>query len=199
MNKSVVIGIVIGVVIASAGAVIANYAVNSKSQGEDAVAESESEGPESLLSLSKPAPDYADVLSVTPVVEQESTPREVCENYEVTEKAPVKDENQITGAVAGAVIGGVLGNQVGGGSGKKVATVAGAVAGGFAGKKVQETMQDKNTTTHMETRCETVYDTSEVIRGYDVAYRLGDKEDIVRMSYDPGEKIRLEDGELKIH
>lgn len=38
--------------------------------------------------------------------------------------------------------------------------------------------------------------TREEITGYDVTYRLNDKEDVVRMSYDPGNKIPLENGEL---
>ncbi|MGD9660171.1 MAG: glycine zipper 2TM domain-containing protein [Porticoccaceae bacterium] len=177
MNKSTVTGIVIGVVIASAGAVIGGY---------------------NLLDQKPAEPEFAEVLSVKPITETLSTPREVCEEVAITEKAPVKDENQILGTVAGAVIGGVLGNQVGGGSGKKVATVAGAAAGGYAGKKTQEGMQNKNTTTRYETRCETVYDSSQVTKGYDVAYRIGDTEGSVKMDYDPGERIPVKDGELVI-
>ena len=178
MNKSTVTGIVIGVVVASAGGVIANYTLNK----EDTPA----------------APTYAEVLSVKPIVETQSTPREQCEEYQVTERAPVKDEHQVTGTVAGAIIGGVIGNQVGGGSGKKIATVAGAAAGGYAGKKTQENLQNKNTTTRWETRCETVYDSAEVMKGYNVAYKIGDEEGQVKMDYDPGEKIPLENGELVI-
>ena len=197
MNKSTITGIIIGVVIASAGAVVANYAINTEPKSG---AEGEAGGIGELFSFG--GPDHAEVLAVTPVVETESVPREVCEQYEVTERAPVKDEKKITGTVAGAVIGGVLGNQVGGGSGKKIATVAGAVAGGVAGNKVQEDMQNRNTTTRLETRCDTVYDTNEVTRGYDVAYRLGDEEDTIRVDSDPGyragDRIPVEDGELKL-
>jgi uncharacterized protein YcfJ len=194
MNKSTITGIVIGIVIASAGAVIANYTAN-KEGGNPAASESGG----GLLSFLEPEPTYAQVLSTTPVVDTESVPREICEQVQVTEKAPVKDENQITGTVTGALIGGVLGNQVGGGSGKKIATVAGAVAGGVAGKKVQEGMQDKNTTTRLETRCNTVYDAREVILGYDVTYKLGGKQGTVRMDREPGDRIPVENGELQIH
>ena len=244
MNKSTVTGIIIGMVIASAGAVIANYTVKKDGEPTPAVAVVE-EGPldqvsesadlaegsmpdehaglddaiaheESQLAAAEPAtsvprssvssgysapaaqPTYAEVLSVTPLTETQSTPREVCQQVEVTEKAPVKDENQVTGTVAGAIIGGVLGNQVGGGKGKKLATVAGAVAGGFAGKKVQESMQNGNTSTHMETRCDTVYDSNDVVKGYDVAYRLNGREGTVRMDYDPGTRIPVENGHLVI-
>ena len=176
MNKSTITGIVIGVVVAAGGAVVANVGMDKGWLAGE--------------------PDHAEVLSVAAVNETVRTPREVCQEVAVTERAPVKDEHQIAGTVAGAVIGGVLGNQVGGGSGKKVATVAGAAAGGYAGKKVQEDMQNKNTTTRYETRCETVYDTSEVTRGYDVAYRLGDEEGTVRMDHDPGDRIPVKNGEL---
>ena len=95
MNKSVMSGIVIGVVIASAGAVVANYAGNN-----------DTESGAGLFSFGN---DYAQVLSVTPVTKTEQTPREVCEDVAITEKAPVKDEHQIIGTVAGALIGGALG------------------------------------------------------------------------------------------
>ena len=203
MNKSTVTGIIIGVVIATAGGVVANYAINNEPKGAE-TAEAGNGDAGGVLDdlLSFGGPKYAEVVSVTPVVEAESVPREVCEQYEVTERAPVKDEKKITGTVAGAVIGGVLGNQVGGGSGKKIATVAGAVAGGVAGNKVQEDMQNRNTTTRLETRCDTVYDTNEVTRGYDVAYRLGSEQQTIRVNSDPGyragDRIPVEDGELQI-
>ncbi len=196
MNRSTVTGIIIGIAIASVGAVIANYAVKGDQPGDPAAAE---ESGDDGIRWFWESPTHAEVISVKPVLETERVPREVCQQYRMTEKAPVKDDNQITGTVTGALVGGVLGNQVGGGSGKKVATVAGALAGGVAGKKVQENMQNSNTVTRLETRCETVYDTNEVIRGYDVSYRLDGEEGTVRMDRDPGERIPLEDGELQIH
>lgn len=233
MNKSTLTGIVIGIVIASAGAVVANYTLSEKSAKSE-IASTDSEvavqdagspslsepAPEQtlqpledvapapkpkvaavreeyqLVNEKPPAPTYAEVISVHPVMVGESVPREVCEQVPVTQQQPTKDENQILGTVAGAVIGGVLGNQVGGGSGKKIATVAGAVAGGYAGKKVQENAQSKNTTTTMETRCETVYDSTETVQGYDVAYRLGGVEGTVRMDRDPGDRIPVRNGRL---
>ena len=79
---------------------------------------------------------YAQVIGTEPVRETSttSTPREVCEDVVVQERAPERDGN-VGGTVAGAVIGGLVGNQVGGGNGKKAATVAGAVAGGFVGTR----------------------------------------------------------------
>jgi uncharacterized protein YcfJ len=138
------------------------------------------------------------VLDVSEVKETIRTPREVCKEHVVTRTQPVKDEKRVAGTVIGAVVGGVLGNQIGDGSGRKIATAAGAAAGGYAGNKVQQRMQQGNTYTTTETRCETVYDSSEKIVGYDVRYRLGDKEDTIRMDRDPGPRIPVENGQLQL-
>jgi uncharacterized protein YcfJ len=58
-------------------------------------------------------------------------------------------------------------------------------------------MQNGNTYSTTETHCETVYDSSENIVGYDVRYRLGDEEGTVRMDRDPGPRIPVENGELQ--
>jgi uncharacterized protein YcfJ len=174
MNKSMMTGLVVGAVVVTAGAAMAGF------KGRDAT------------------PDHAEVLAVTPVTETVRTPREVCSDHAVTRQAPVKDERRITGTVSGAVIGGVLGNQVGGGSGKKLATVAGAAAGGYAGNQIQKNMQENKTVTTMETRCETVYDKSEKEIGFDVRYRLGEQEGVVRMDHRPGDRIPAPNGQLAI-
>jgi uncharacterized protein YcfJ len=173
MDKSMLTGIGIGVVVAVAGGSIAGYNV-----------------------ISKKDPSYADVLAVTEVTETVQVPREVCEDVAVTRQTPPKDEKRIVGTVAGAVIGGVLGNQVGGGSGKKIATVAGAAAGGYAGNKVQENMQAKDTHTEYERRCNTVTDSQVKLLGYDVSYKIGDETGTVRMDHKPGARIPVKDGQL---
>ncbi|MBX3707187.1 MAG: glycine zipper 2TM domain-containing protein [Pseudomonadales bacterium] len=180
MDKSMIKGLVIGAVIATAGGAVAGY--NMIGGG-----------------FAPPPPTHAEVLNVVPATRTVSVPREVCEEVPVTRQKPVKDEHQVIGTVAGAVIGGVLGNQVGGGSGKKVATVAGAAAGGYAGNKIQERVQENNTYTAMETRCNTVSDSKEEVIGYDVTYRIGDQQGQVRMDRDPGAEIPLVDGELALN
>lgn len=172
MNKSLVTGLVIGAAVVTTGAAVANLEIFDR------------------------GPKFADVLNVEAVKETTRTPREVCRDHVVTHQAPVKDEKRIAGTVIGAVVGGVLGNQIGDGSGRKIATAAGAAAGGYAGNKVQQRMQNGNTYTTTEQRCETVYDSKEKIVGYDVRYRLGDKEDTVRMDRDPGPRIPVENGQL---
>ena len=173
MNKSMLSGIVIGAVLVTAGGAIAGY-----------------------NALSDKTPTHADVLDVVELTNSEQIPREVCEQVTVTRQKPSKDQHQIAGSVAGAVVGGLLGNQVGGGTGKKIATVAGAAAGGYAGNKTQERMQQGNTYTTTEQRCETVYDSKENVVGYQVEYRIGERTGSVRMDNHPGDKIPLQDGEL---
>ncbi|MBC9252056.1 hypothetical protein A9179_17425 [Pseudomonas alcaligenes] len=172
MNKSMIVGAVLGAVGVTAGGAVATY------------------------SLVK-GPEYAEVLAVEPIKETVKTPREVCKDVTVTRQKPVKDQHQIAGTVLGAVAGGLLGNQIGGGNGKKLATVAGAVGGGYAGNKVQEGMQERDTYTTTETRCSTVTDTSEKVSGYNVQYQLDGKVSQVRMDHDPGSRIPLnEQGQL---
>ncbi len=120
MNKSMVIGAVLGAVVVTAGGAIAMLERNPRS---------------------------AEVIDVTPVTSTVQVPREDCGDEAVTRQKPVKDEHQVTGTVIGAVVGGVSGHQVGGGRGRDAATVAGAAAGGYAGNKAQEKIQEGNTYT----------------------------------------------------
>ncbi|MCY1534461.1 hypothetical protein D9M68_698340 [compost metagenome] len=174
MNKSMLVGAVLGAVGVTAGGAVATYNL-----------------------VGNKGPEYAEVLAVQPISETIKTPREVCNDVAVTRQRPVKDQHQIAGTVLGAVAGGLLGNQVGGGTGKKIATVAGAVGGGYAGNKVQEHMQSSDTYTTTETRCKTVTDTSEKLVGYDVKYQLDGKVGQVRMDHDPGRQIPVtKEGQL---
>lgn len=175
MNKSMLSGIVLGAVVATAGGAIAGYSA-----------------------MAHKTPTHADVLKVAEIKEQQKTPRQLCRDVTVTRQKPVKDQHQVLGSVAGAVIGGVLGSQVGGGSGKKVATVAGAAAGGYAGNKAQEHLQANDTYTTTERRCETVYDINDKIVGYQVDYRIGEQTGSVRMDRHPGDRIPLQDGQLAL-
>ena len=177
MNSSLVKGIVISVVIATTGGVMAGY----------------------RSFIAPTVSTHAEVLNVVAATEMVQTPREVCESVEVTRQKPVKDQHQIIGTVAGAVLGGVLGNQVGSGNGKKVATLAGAAAGGYAGNKVQERAQAGNTYVTTEERCSVVTDKTEKLLGYDVTYRIGEETGQVRMEQDPGEQIPLIDGQLVLN
>jgi len=171
MNKSMIIGTVLGIGIATTGGAIASYQFLKE-------------------------PDYAEVVSAFPLTKQVKIPHKECRDETVVHQKQVKDTNRVAGKVIGATLGGVLGHQVGNGNGKKVATVAGAVAGGYAGDRVQNNLQKNDTYTTVEQRCKTVYETREDITGYDVTYRLKGKESRIKMSYDPGQKIPLQNGQL---
>ncbi len=173
MNKSMMIGTVLGVGIATAGGAIGSYKMLT-------------------------AADYAEVISSTPIVKETKIPHEECRDETVVRQKPVQDENRIAGKVNGDGVGGALGHQVGGGNGKKVATVAGAVAGGYAGDKVQGNMQKNDTYTTVEKRCKTTYETREDITGYKVVYLLDGKESSIKLDYDPGNKIPVENGQLQL-
>lgn len=173
MNKSMLSGIVIGAVVATAGGAIAGYSA-----------------------MANKTPTHAEVVSVAEIKEEQRTPRQVCQDVAITRQRPVQDQHKVLGTVAGAVVGGVLGNQIGGGNGKKIATVAGAAAGGYAGNKTQEQLQARDTYTTMEQRCETVYDSSTKVVGYQVDYRIGEQAGTVRMDSHPGSQIPLQDGQL---
>lgn len=171
MNKSMIIGTILGVGIATTGGAIASYQFLKE-------------------------PTHAEVLNTLPLTKQVKIPHKECHDETVVHQKPIKDTNRVAGKVIGATLGGVLGHQVGNGSGKKVATVAGAVAGGYAGDRVQNNMQKSDTYTTVEQRCKTVYETREDITGYDVTYRLKGVESKIKMSYDPGDRIPLENGQV---
>lgn len=167
MNKSLLVGAVLGAVGVTAGGAFATYSLVK--------------GPES-----------AQVLAVVPVNQQVKTPREVCKDVTVTRQAPVKESASDRRQRDRCCGGRFAGNQVGGGTGKKIATVAGAVGGGYAGNKVQEGMQERDTYTTTQTRCNTVNDISSKVVGYDVRYSLNGKEGKVRMDHEPGNEIAVD-------
>lgn len=175
MNKSGVIGLAAGVAIAvGAGAVAGLKVLNKGSQG----------------------PQYAEVVQVVPLTRTIRTPRQDCHDQTVVHQRPSRDSHKIVGTVAGAVVGGLLGHYVGGGSGRDLATAAGAAAGGYAGNRIENRMQRGDIYTTTERSCATVYERSVRREGYEVHYRLGNKEGTVRMDHDPGQRIPVEHGQL---
>lgn len=142
------------------------------------------------------APQYAQITHVEALTRTVETPREVCEDVVVTQRAPTRDPDRIVGTAAGAIVGGLLGNQVGGGSGKKIATVAGVVGGGLAGREVQERVEAGQTVTTTQRRCDTVVDTRQETEGYEVTWRHGDVVQTSRLDSAPeGDRVLLEDGQ----
>ena len=168
MNKSMLAGIGIGVAAALGVAAVAS------------------------LNVFERGPQYAQVVSATPIKETVKTPRQECRNVTVTHRRPVQDENRITGSVLGAVAGGVIGHQFGGGRGKDVATVVGALGGGYAGNQIQGSLQESDTYTTTQQRAPRRQDKSAFIRLDDVTYKIGDQQGKIRMDRDPGTQIPLD-------
>jgi uncharacterized protein YcfJ len=138
---------------------------------------------------------YAQVIGTEPVRETSttSTPREVCEDVVVQERAPERDGN-VGGTVAGAIIGGLVGNQVGGGDGRKLATVAGAVGGGFAGREIDRRHVGGQVVNRTTRQCRTVQSSSQSSRvvAYNVTYRNPDgTTGTMRTGSKPGNRIAL--------
>ena len=80
MNKSMLVGAVLGAVGVTAGGAVATYALVS-------------------------GPQYAEVLAVQPIKETIKTPREVCKDVAVTRQAPVKDQHQMPRTPALGLVG----------------------------------------------------------------------------------------------
>ena len=175
MDKSMIKGIVIGgmAMVALAAAGVGGYKAMSE-------------------------PKFADVVAVKEITETVVTPREECRNVQVQQKAPVKDSDRVAGTVIGGIAGGVLGNQFGGGSGKTAATIVGAAGGAYVGNRVQDNMQKNDVVTTTKRICKTDYDNSLKLVGYDVTYRLKDKEGVVRTAYRPGSTLPVENGQVVV-
>jgi uncharacterized protein YcfJ len=132
---------------------------------------------------------WADVLRVDPVygVARTAAPSTQCYDQQVVQQTP---GNKGIGTVLGAVVGGVLGSTIGHGRGNTAATVGGAVVGGAVGNSVASGGQ---TYTSSQTVCQPVTQVSEQrqIIGYDVEYRYHGDVYMSRLSYDPGERLRV--------
>jgi uncharacterized protein YcfJ len=134
---------------------------------------------------------WADVLRVDPIVDRVRTsdPREVCDDVPVEHR--IEDGNRAAGTVLGAIVGGVLGSTVGKGDGRRAATVAGAVVGGAVGNNVARS--DDRYVNGVERHCRMVDDGVEQERvvAYDVQYRYRGDVYMSRLSYDPGDRLRV--------
>jgi uncharacterized protein YcfJ len=143
--------------------------------------------------------DHADVIAVKEITKTIRTPRDVCEDVQVQEQAPVQDSNRVTGSVIGGVAGGVLGHQLGHGhKGKNIAAAVGAIGGAVVGNQVQKGMQERDTVTSTKHVCHTVYDESQKVVGYKVTYRLDGKKGVVRTSFRPGATLPVKDGKVDV-
>ena len=129
--------------------------------------------------------EWARVISSTPVIQQVTVPRQVCN----TEQAVVQQQKSGAGALMGAIAGGAMGNAVGGGSGKTAATVLGIIGGAVVGDNIEGAppAQVQNV---QHCRMQNFYESRTV--GYNVAYEYAGKQYSVQMPQDPGQRILLQ-------
>ncbi len=130
------------------------------------------------------AQDYGRVISATPVIQQVTTPRQVC----TTEQVSVQQPRSGAGALMGAIAGGAIGNSVGGGSGRTAATVLGVVGGAMVGDRIEGS--SPNQVQNVQ-RCETqnFYENRTV--AFNVVYEYAGKQYSAQMLSDPGDSIQL--------
>ena len=184
MNKSMIIGLVGGIGIATAGGV-AGYALMSQTGSADAsgsaIVEEAANVEAGAIVEASPAPANTQqaaaptpTRAAAPVPQRAAAPRSTpaptatqaaapapapvveqrCWDEEVVVQADPKDDRAIAGTATGAILGGAIAKRLG--DDNDLATAAGAAAGAFAGRRVQRNIQENNTTTVIERRCEPV-------------------------------------------
>jgi uncharacterized protein YcfJ len=175
MSKSMLVGVVAGVGLATAGGVLGYQFLGQppNEQGSNVVVETPEE---TVVARVEPAPapqpvaqPVAQPRPVQPAPRPAATPRpaqpaaapapapapvEECWDEEVTVTEDPADQHRIAGTAAGAVVGAALGNEV---SDDDSAKLVGAAAGAFIGRRIQRRMQENReearTTTTIERRC----------------------------------------------
>ena len=145
MNKQMLMGLVAGVGVATAGGVL-GYQFLGERKADTAVETEEAAAAASAAPASHPA-------SATRTA---AAPAQECWDEEFSDTAAPKDEHRVAGTAIGAVVGGAIGKEIGDGD-SDLATAAGAAAGAFIGRKAQGEFQENRegtrTTTHTERRC----------------------------------------------
>jgi uncharacterized protein YcfJ len=149
-----------------------------------------------------PEYDYAEVLSVDPIIDRVERPvsRDQCWEEPVTYREPVRyhGHRDRAPAVLAGIVGGVIGNQFGHGRGRDASTAAGALLGYSMARDSQRHgggyySGGREYTTY-ERRCSTRTDyySDERVEGYDVTYRYNGRVYHTTTDYHPGDRIRVE-------
>jgi uncharacterized protein YcfJ len=165
MNKSMLIGVVAGIGVATAGGVAGYQFLGQKAaveeQGSDVVIEEQAAAESApnaeapvTVARAAPAPAPARTQTAPRLAPAPAPVQEECWDEEVQVQADPKDQHAIAGTAIGAVVGGAIGNDVGD---SDLTTAAGAAAGAFIGRKIQKRIQEnraeERTATTVERRC----------------------------------------------
>jgi uncharacterized protein YcfJ len=140
--------------------------------------------------------DYAQVVSVTPVVRYVTVTTPVKECWEDVEyySRRTPDTGRAGKTLFGAIVGGVIGHQFGSGNGNDAATVAGSLIGAAVANGSNRSAYYQTTEySRPVRRCETNYQSHEEERvdGYDVIYRYHGRKYATRTPFDPGKKLKI--------
>jgi len=142
MNKSMLMGLVAGIGVATAGGVAGYQYLGARNA--DTAAEAE----DAVATSAAPAAHTATRTAAAPAQE--------CWDEQVKDTAAPKDEQRVAGTAIGAVVGGAIGKEISDGD-SDLATAAGAAAGAYIGRRAQGEFQENRegtrTTTHTERRC----------------------------------------------
>jgi uncharacterized protein YcfJ len=149
-----------------------------------------------------PSYEYAKVIAADPIVRQVriETPRRECwteDSYD--DRRTVQTERPDTAGrmILGGLIGAAIGNQIGHGDGRRAATVAGALIGTAighdAGSRPYDRYGSRSYDSRPVERCNVRYESSyeNRVEGYNVTYEYAGQRHTTRMSYDPGDRIRI--------
>lgn len=100
--------------------------------------------------------------------------------------------------IVGGIAGAVLGSKMGGGSGTYVTTTVGSMLGGMAGREIYNQSHERTGTVRV---CDPVPvrdgysaatgDYGDGIDGYDVTYEYNGRRYTRRMTYNPGDRLRV--------
>ncbi|WP_329740455.1 glycine zipper 2TM domain-containing protein [Dyella sp. A6] len=201
MNRLVVNALHVGIAASLALGLAACNRSASADAGAGAAAPAAAPGPTAAAPAAAPqssGPQYAKVVSVTPINKTVTTPGQVCKDVVVNHTQPPKDQHHIAGTAIGAVAGGLLGHFIGGGRGKTLATVAGAAAGGYAGNRIEAAHQHGTVTSTVERQCSTVNNTKTTTVGYNVKYVYDGVTRTTRMDHDPGDRVEVQQGVIAV-
>jgi uncharacterized protein YcfJ len=168
MNKSMLVGVIAGIGVATAGGVAAYQFFGQPPQQGSAVVADEPVSPaqeaQAPVVVARAAP-VAEPAQPRPAARPAQRPAaapapqpavtvEECWDEEITVTEAPKDQHAIAGTAVGAVVGGAIGKDVGD---RDLTTAAGAAAGAFIGRKIQQRIQENNederTVTRVERRC----------------------------------------------
>jgi uncharacterized protein YcfJ len=169
MNKQMLLGLVAGIGVATAGGVLGYQFLGQSRVDEQGTAAVDTQEPPvaarpaaasaqnhtataprpaQSASAPKPAPVAA------PIQVAAAAPAEECWDEEVTVEADPTDKHQLAGVGLGAAVGAAVGKDIGH---NKLTTAVVAFGGALAGKKIQEKVQennaDKRTTTQTVRKC----------------------------------------------